>query len=86
MGIYTEYLDKSFAFPALVKERKKQLSRISKLRENRAILTIASAMTKQEAIGLDYNDRLPVQDQLNNLSGDKIDIILETPGGYAEIV
>jgi ClpP class serine protease len=29
---------------------------------------------------------LPFQDQISNLSGTKIDIILETPGGSGEIV
>ncbi len=86
MGIYSEYLDKSFDWPTLVKERKKQLSRISKLRGGRAILTFASAMTKQAPIAIDYDDRVPILDQLGNLKGDKIDVILETPGGSAEIV
>ena len=37
-------------------------------------------------IGIDYDDRKHFFDQINNLKGKKIDIILETPGGYAEIV
>lgn len=87
MGIYSEYLDSSFDWPTLQEERKKQLLRISQLRDGRAILTFASAMTKHEAdIAIDYNDRVPIIDQISNLEGDKIDIILETPGGYAEIV
>ena len=86
MGLYSEYLDKSFGWPALVKERKKQLSQISKLRGGRAILTFACAMTKRAPIGIDYDDRVPILDQITNLKGDKIDVILETPGGYAEIV
>ena len=86
MGIYSEYLDSSFDWPTLQEQRKKQLSRISQLREGRAILTFASAMTKQADISIDYNDRVPIIDQISNLKGDKIDIILETPGGYAEIV
>ena len=87
MGIYSEYLDKFTGFPDLVKERKKQLRRISKLRGGRAVLTFASAMMKTKApIAIDYNDRLPIFDQIKNLQGDKIDVILETPGGYAEIV
>ena len=85
MGIYSEYLDKSFDWHTLQEERKKQLLRISQLR-GRAILTFASAMTKQADISIDYNDRVPIIDQISNLEGDKIDIILETPGGYAEVV
>ncbi len=86
MGIYSEYLDRQLDWPALTKERKKQLSRISKLRGDRAILTFASALTKQAPISIDYDDRVPILDQISNLKGDKIDIVLETPGGYAEIV
>lgn len=87
MGIYSEYLESSFDWHTLQEERKKQLLRISQLRDGRAILTFASAMTKQQAdIGIDYSDRVPMIDQISNLEGDKIDIILETPGGYGEVV
>lgn len=86
MGVYTEYLDKSFDWPTLQVERKKQLSRISQLRGGRAILTFAAAMTKEAPIAIDYDDRVPLQDQISNLGGDKIDVIIETPGGSAEIV
>jgi hypothetical protein len=86
MGIYTEYLDKSFDWPALQAERKKQLSRIAQLRAGRTILTFAAAMTKEAPIAIDYDDRVPLQDQISNLEGNKIDVILETPGGNAEIV
>jgi hypothetical protein len=30
---------------------------------------------------MDYSDLLPIEDQLSNLSGKKLDLILETPGG-----
>jgi hypothetical protein len=87
MGIYSEYLDAKLDWPALSRERKKQLSRIAKLRQGRAVLVFASALTKQQApIGIDYDDRVPILDQLASLEGDAIDVILETPGGLAEIV
>jgi ClpP class serine protease len=86
MGIYSEYIDRLFDWRTLENERKKQLSRISQLRGGRAVLTFASAMTKQDDIAIDYSDRVPIIDQISNLKGDKIDIILETPGGYAEVV
>jgi len=85
MGIYSEYLDMSLDWPGLTKERKKQLSLISELRGGRAVLTFASAMTKDAPIAIDYDDILPISDQLSNLTGDKIDIIIETHGGSAEI-
>jgi hypothetical protein len=43
-------------------------------------------MTKQASIAIDFDDRIHFIDQINNLSGEKIDIILETPGGFAEVV
>ena len=85
MGIYSEYLDLSLDWSRLTAERKKQLSLISDLRGGRSVLTFAAAMTKDAPIGIDYDDLVPISDQLSNLTGDKIDIILETPGGLAEI-
>jgi len=88
MGIYTEYLEKNLNFEQFQKERKKQLKLISKLRGNRDLLVYASDLTNktQAPISIDYSDILPFKDQLNNLSGDSIDIIIETPGGIAEVV
>lgn len=88
MGIYSEYLEKNFSFSQLLQERKKQLEIISKLRGNRDLLVYASDLTNktQAPISIDYSDILPFKDQLNNLSGDSIDLIIETPGGIAEVV
>src|ERR1700749_1725265 len=83
MGFYTEYLNKKFDFKGLEAERKKQLLEISKLRGGRDILVYAADLTKQNA-NIDYTDILPIQDQLANLTGKAIDIIIETPGGIAE--
>lgn len=85
MGIYTEYLDKNFNYQSLSKERKNQLKKISEIRGNRAIFVFAAALTKRAVISIDYDDLLPISDQLSNLKGDRIDVILETPGGKAEI-
>ncbi|HEX9902819.1 MAG TPA: ATP-dependent Clp protease proteolytic subunit [Acidobacteriota bacterium] len=85
MGIYSEYLDMSLNWPALQNERKKQLLRISQLRNGRAIITFAAAMSKEAPIAIDYDDRVPLFDQISNLEGDKIDIIIETLGGSAEV-
>lgn len=86
MGIYADYLNQNIHGNELVQERKRQLKRISELRDGRAILVFASALTKARApIAIDYDDIVPISDQISNLTGDKIDIILETPGGYAEI-
>ena len=84
MGIYAEYIKQNLGGEPLNKERKKQLKNIAEIRQ-REILVFASALTKTRApIGIDNDDIVPFMDQLNNLKGDKIDIILETPGGSGE--
>ena len=86
MGVYTEYLDRQFSFPDLSEERKKQLRRISGLRGDRDVLVYAADLNKPRApISLDYSDLLPINDQLANLKGNALDLILETPGGSGEV-
>jgi TolB-like protein len=48
MGVYTEYLDRDLSFAALSAERKKQLHRISEMRE-RDILVYAADLNKSDA-------------------------------------
>lgn len=89
MGIYSEYVEKNLTFEQLVEERKRQLKRISVLRGNRDILVYASDWIKNKpgvSTAIDFSDKLPFEDQLSNLKGSSIDIILETPGGFAEVV
>ena len=86
MGVYTEYLDRKLTFQDLTKERKAQLKRISDLRGGRDVLVFAADLAKANApISITYPDILPITDQLANLKGDKLDLILETPGGYGEV-
>ena len=88
MGAYSEYLNRPWTAQDLEAERKVQLKRISKLRGGRDVLVIASDMTKaipNISNALDYSDILPVQDQLSVLKGNELDVIIETPGGLAEV-
>lgn len=86
MGVYSEYLDRQLSFPDLTAERKKQLRRISELRGGRDILVFAADLGESSArISIGYEDLLPINDQLANLSGTALDLILETPGGSGEI-
>ena len=73
-------------FAQISNERKEQLRQISRLRGNRDIIVYASDSTKTAPNLIDYSDLLPFSDQLSNLNGEAIDIILETPGGFAEVV
>jgi hypothetical protein len=87
MGYYSEYLNKHLSFQDITDERKKQLKAISKLRGGRDILVYASDLAKIAApTSIDYTDILAFHDQLVNLNGENIDIIIETPGGFAEVV
>jgi len=85
MGIYSEYLDQGPTLD-LQAERKKQLARIAELRK-RAILVYASDSNKARQgapVAIDNSDLLPVTDQVSNLNGKAIDVLLETGGGSGE--
>jgi phage FluMu protein Com len=86
MGLYANYLEQKKDFNSISAERKRVLKSISSLRGNRDILVMASDLTKNVNNLIEYSDLLPFQEQLSNLSGDALDIILETPGGFAEVV
>lgn len=86
MGIYSDYLDAGLGanITKLAEERKKQLGRISTIR-GRDVLAYAVDVTKSKSpININYSDLLPLSDQLSNLNGHAIDLILETPGGSGE--
>jgi len=94
VGIYAEYLDSNLDFVTLTAERHNQLQRISDLRDGRDVLVYAADLNagqnKGQALNpallyINYSDLLPISDQLSNLQGKKLDLILETPGGYAEV-
>ncbi len=86
MGIFTEYIDRNLNMEELFKERKKQLKRISKIRGGRDLLVIAADMVSGQPapININYPDLLPVVDQISNMKGSALDLILETPGGSGE--
>lgn len=85
MGVYSDYLNQQLSFEELTKERKSQLKRISNIR-GRDVLVFASDVAKDCPNNIDYSDIVPFSDQLSAISGDEIDIVLETPGGFAEVV
>lgn len=86
VGIYSEYLDRNFTVDQLVAERKLQLRRISILRKRDVLTFAANLQNSRQPIAINYTDLLPIQDQISNLKGESIDIILETPGGSGETV
>lgn len=87
MGFYSDFLDRNLSFEELTQERKKCLKKISELRNNHDILVYAVDINKRAPISIDYSDIIPFTDMLSNLNGtDSIDIILQTPGGMADIV
>jgi len=86
VGIYSEYLDRQFDFQALTQERKAQLKRISQLRGAHDLLVVAADLKKtHQAVAINYTDLLAVNDQLANLNGKALDLVLETPGGSGEV-
>jgi hypothetical protein len=86
VGAYGEYLDRQLDFQALTEERKKQLRRVSELRGGRDVLVFAADLNKPiPQTSIIYSDLLPIGDQLANLAGPSLDLILETPGGSGEV-
>lgn len=89
MAYFSEYLQKGIAnnFDLLTLERKKQLKEIKNLRGgNRDIFVYASDLNKNAPTSICYDDILYFCDQLPVSKNKAIDIILETPGGIAEVV
>ena len=92
MGVYSDYINNGAFqdFNTLSTERKKQLARISKLRGDRDVLVFAADMNSGKPLppgltAISYSDILPITDQISNLNGTYLDLILETPGGFAEV-
>lgn len=86
MGIYSDYINKQLSFSDLAIERKKYLKKVCDLR-GREVVVYASDPSKQNApTSIIPNDLLPFKDQLSNLTSKDVDIIIETPGGFAETV
>ncbi len=85
MGVYSEYLDMKMSFQQLTEERKNQLRRIAELRGRDILVVSANLNNPRAPISLGIDDILPLADQLANLSGEAIDLILETPGGSGEV-
>ena len=75
MGVYSDYLDNPALqgdFNAISAERKKQLSRISKLRGDSDVLVFAADMNKGPLGGLtmiSHADILPITDHCSSLKG-----------------
>lgn len=89
MGYYGEYLEQGLTVPQLNVERKRQLRRISELRGGRDVLVYAADMDKPNTppqwLSIAYGDLLPFNDQLANLRGNRLDLVLETGGGSGEV-
>jgi ClpP class serine protease len=85
-GVYSEYLDRQMSRLQLDAERKAQLARIADLR-GRAVFVMAADYRKGQnaPISIAYEDILPFKDLVGGVEGDSIDVILETPGGSAEV-
>ena len=85
LGIFSDYLDQGPTLD-IVAERKKQLGRIAQIRKRDILVYAAdSGKARQGApVGIDNSDLLPITDQISNLSGTAIDVLLETGGGSGE--
>lgn len=73
-------------FAELEAERKKQLTRIEQIRGRDVLVYAANLSVRVQApISIEYADLLPINDQLANLHGTALDLLIETPGGSGEV-
>lgn len=88
MGRFADYIERLTSSDEAMTERRRLLAKISQLRGGRDVLVFASDFNKDGSMPtlIDNNDIIAVQDQLENMNGDDIDIILVTMGGYGEAV
>ncbi len=87
MALFHGYINRNLNLKQIDAERREQLARIGTLRKS-AVITYAArltAMPVRAPIGIMYDDLLPFTDMLANCSGDRISVILETPGGAGEV-
>ena len=89
MGVFTEYLDSFRSYEEHQAERKKQLARIAEARGGSQVLVYAADQAMARRRGndpsIEYADLMHFGDQLSGLSGDQLDLIIETPGGSGEV-
>ncbi len=85
MGIYSEYLAQQLDANGITQERKRQLKRIRDIRQRDVFVFAADLKKAGDPIQIGYPDLLPITDQLANLKGSALDLILETSGGSAEV-
>ena len=85
MGYFSAYMGCRFSFEELTKERKEWLKAIAAIRQ-RGILVYASDSNKNAPTSILPADLLPFRDQLSFIKTQDVDVILETPGGFAESV
>lgn len=86
MGYYSDYLSSGMNFNQLEKERKIQLKKISDFFNNSDILVYAADLMKRAPVSIDYTDILAFEDQLSSITSETLVVILETPGGFGEVV
>lgn len=86
MGIFQEYIERRMSVGDLVAERKSHLRKISAIRGGRSVIVYASNFRVPDAVNSIWQeDLLPFSDQLSNLDGPSLDVIIETPGGIGEV-
>lgn len=87
MGLFQEYIAKGLPPQQLDDERKKMLVEIGKQRNTSVISYCARVGIVPQGIdiGVAYEDILPFADSLQGLTGNRVSVILETPGGIGEV-
>lgn len=88
MGLFKEYLAMGATLgPQLDSLRRTQLARIGRALGSDVITYAAriAQLPPQVDISVTFDDVLPFTDVLNGLSGKRVTVVLETPGGFGEV-
>ena len=86
MGQFHDFINKPVVGEALDLERRALLDKIGQIR-NAAVLSYVAQMQLPVPGGVNlvsYDDILVIQDLMNGIIGDRVAVILETPGGFGE--
>ncbi len=88
MGLFKEYIAMGASLPPQLDQlRREQLARIGSLL-NSSVISYASRIAQlppQVDISISYDDILPFTDVLSGVTGDRVTVVIETPGGFGEV-
>jgi ClpP class serine protease len=84
MGFMNDYVERKLSVIDLESELMKLISNYNKLRETFTVLYVAAIGKAIPDVPLNQDDYYLIHDLLRDVSSDKVDFYIETPGGSGE--